>query len=254
MKNFAKPLWYLVCFLMIQVLVPIIINFVWGLVSGNADITPMKLIVATSVTNIIAIALFFGLRWTPFTRAYMQSHPWGVLFWTAVASFGVVIPSMGLQELMPELPNFVEDEFDGILSNRWGYLAIAILAPVAEEAVFRGAILRSLLQHVRPVLAIVLSALLFALIHMNPAQLPHAFLVGLLLGWIYYRTGSIIPTILYHWVNNTVAYVTYNLLPQALDLRLIDLFGSQSRVLLAVLFSQMILVPALYQLHLRMKR
>ena len=121
---------------------------------------------------------------------------------------------------------------------------------------FRGAILRALLQGTsRHWVAIVMSALLFALIHMNPAQMPHAFCLGLLLGWMYYRTRSIIPGIMVHWVNNTVAYALYNIIPNANDMRIIDLYnGDYVRVALSVGFSLLILVPAIFQLHQRMKK
>ncbi len=155
---------------------------------------------------------------------------------------------------MPELPNLAEDTFDMILRDRWGYLAIGLLAPLGEEVVFRGAILRSLLQWCsKPWAAIVISALIFAVAHMNPAQLPHAFLIGLLLGWLYYRTNSIIPGMAYHWVNNSVAYVMYNLYPDP-DLTLTELFGSERTVLMAVGCSLCILLPALFQLNLRLKK
>jgi membrane protease YdiL (CAAX protease family) len=88
---------------------------------------------------------------------------------------------------------------------------------------------------------------------MNPAQLPHTFLVGLLLGWMYYRTDSIVPGVVFHWVNNTVAYVLYNIYPNP-DMTLADLFGSQQHVLMAVGFSLCILIPALFQLNLNMKK
>ena len=102
--------------------------------------------------------------------------------------------------------------------------------------------------------AIALSALLFALIHSNPVQMPHAFLVGLLLGWMYYRTDSIVPGVAYHWVNNTIAYIVYNFYPDP-SLKLIDLFGGNERsVMLALLFSLLIFLPALYQLNLRLKK
>ena len=119
----------------------------------------------------------------------------------------------------------------------------------------RGAILKSLLQS--PKLsawgAIAISAVIFAIIHFNPAQMPHAFLIGLLLGWMYYRTGSILPGVALHWVNNSVAYVMYNLYPNP-QMKLIDLFGSQRTVIAAVLFSLLILLPAIYQLNLRMRK
>ena len=156
----------------------------------------------------------------------------------------------------------MDNEFDMILSNRWGYLAIGLLAPLSEEIVLRGAVLRSLLE--KPLLAgrservnvwtaITISAFFFALIHMNPAQMPHAFVIGLLLGWMYWRTGSILPGVAYHWANNSMAYILYNIYPNP-DLKLIDILGSEQRVLMALGFSLLILVPAIYQLNMWMKR
>lgn len=83
--------------------------------------------------------------------------------------------------------------------------------------------------------------------------MPHAFLIGLLLGWLYYRTDSIVPGIVYHWVNNSIAYVVYNLYPDP-QMKLVDLFGTQRTVAAAVLFSLFILLPALYQLSLRLRK
>ena len=155
---------------------------------------------------------------------------------------------------MPELPNIAEDTFDMIMKDRWGYLVVGLLAPLAEEMVFRGAILRSLLRwKTNPWVGIIISAILFAVIHMNPAQMPHAFLIGLLLGWMYYRTDSIVPGVVYHWINNTVAYVLYNLYPKP-DLTLTDLFGNEQRVLMALGFSLLIFLPALFQLNQRLSK
>jgi membrane protease YdiL (CAAX protease family) len=155
---------------------------------------------------------------------------------------------------MPELPNFVEEEFDMILRDRYGYFVIGLLAPLAEELVFRGAIMRSLLKwNSRPWVAILISAVLFSAAHMNPAQIPHTLLIGLLLGWMYYRTDSIVPGVVFHWVNNTVAYVLYNLYPNP-DMTTTDLFGSERPVLMAVGFSLCILIPSLLQLNMRMQK
>jgi hypothetical protein len=179
-----------------------------------------------------------------------------VLFWTVVASLGALIPSIWLQEMLPELPNFAEKSLESIMSDRLGYVVVGLLAPLVEELVFRGAVLRSLLRwHHNHWVAIAISALLFALTHMNPAQMPHAFLIGMLLGWMYYRTDSIIPGVVYHWVNNSVAYAMYKISIVVYgtgDPTLGDMFGPS--VLMAVVFSIMMLLPALYQLNLRMKK
>lgn len=100
---------------------------------------------------------------------------------------------------------------------------------------------------------IFLSALLFAIIHFNPAQMPHAFLVGTLLGWMYYRTGSILPGVALHWANNSIAFVLCNILPDP-DAHLITLLGSQQKVIMALIYSLCILLPSIYMLNKQMKR
>ena len=218
------------------------------------DDPALRLIVPTAVVGIVTIIVFLLTKWTVVSRHWVQTRPWVALFWCVLAALGVLIPSSWFQEQMPELPNIAEESFDLILKDRWGYFVVGLLAPLSEEIVFRGAVLRSLLRwRENPWVGIVISALLFALIHMNPAQMPHAFLIGLLLGWMYYRTDSIVPGVVYHWVNNTVAYVLYNFYPDP-DMRLIDLFGSQRSVLMALVFSLCIFLPSLYQLHLRLRK
>ena len=251
-----KAIIYTLLFVAIQALLPWLIQQTLGLITGTVPALDAKLMIICLTANSVAVlALFFLMRWTQVSRSYVRSRPWGVLFWCALAAAGAVIPSTWLQEQMPELPNFAEQEFDMILKDRWGYLAVGLLAPVCEELVFRGAVLRSLLRWAgHHWVAIAISALLFALVHANPAQMPHAFVIGLLLGWLYYRTDSVVPGVVYHWVNNSIAYVVYNLYPDP-SLRLIDILGgSQRSVAAAVLFSLFILLPSLYQLNLRLRK
>ena len=106
-----------------------------------------------------------------------------------------------------------------------------------------------------PWLAIAFSALLFGVVHMNWAQGFHGFIMGLLLGWLYYRTGSMMPGIIVHWVNNTVAYLMFKLLPGMADGQLIDFFhGSERLMVVGLLCSLSILVPSLFQIILRTKK
>lgn len=250
-----RAIFYTLVFAVIQALMLPLMKAIQRLIGMEvSQQNATNMIIAMTASSIIVLVLFLFFRWAEVSRSYIRSRPWATLFWCALAAMGAIIPSSCLQELMPELPNIVEEEFDMILRDRWGYFAIGLLAPVCEELVFRGAVLRALLRWTpRHWLAIAISALLFALIHANPIQMPHAFLVGLLLGWLYYRTDSIVPGIVYHWVNNSIAYVVYNFYPDP-QMKLIDLFGSQRTVAAAVLFSLLILLPALYQLNLRLRK
>lgn len=252
MKN---ALIYAVIFGAIQVIVSFIVQGIWTLVMGKDTVmNATGMIITMAVFSILTMAVFLLAKWSVVSRHWVRTRPWFVLFWCVLAALGAIIPSVWLQEHMPELPNIVEGEFDMIMKDRWGYVIVGLLAPLAEEMVFRGAVLRSLLQwKSNPWIGIVVSALLFAMIHMNPAQMPHAFLIGLLLGWMYWRTDSIVPGVVYHWVNNTVAYVMYNLYPNP-DLTLVELFGSEQKVLMALGFSLLIFLPSLFQLNQRLAK
>ena len=121
-----------------------------------------------------------------------------------------------------------------IASGWGGILAIAIVGPVLEELLFRGAITHALLQQYNPTKAILISALLFGVFHINPAQILPAFLIGILLAWTYYKTGSLIPCILMHVLNNSLSVYLSIKYPEAENMDdlingtpyLIVLFGS----------------------------
>ena len=265
MKN---ALIYTVIFAAIQVVVSFSVQGVYMLIDGpGAKMDATGLIITMAVFSVVVMALFLLTKWAEVSRHWVRTRPWAVLFWCVLAALGVIIPSTWLQEQMPELPNMMEAEFGMIMKERLGYFVVGLLAPLAEELVFRGAILRALLRwHKNAWVGIAISAVLFAIIHMNPAQMPHAFLVGLLLGWMYYRTDSIVPGVMYyrtdsivpgvvfHWVNNSVAYVLYNLYPDP-SLKLIDILGGQQQsVWMALVFSLLIFLPALFQMNLRLKK
>lgn len=261
---------YLMVFVAFQVIVAMGMQLLWRWITGSEDQTAAMLISASSAVSILTIIVFVAAAWAPVSPAWLRSRQWSVLAWSVVAAMGTIVPSAWLQEMMPELPDFAGQQLGMILGSRWGYVAVGLLAPVAEEMVFRGAILRTLLTigrangeaaenggarfGGRPLAAVVTSSVLFALVHANPVQMPHAFLIGLLLGWMYWRTGSILPAVAFHWANNSVAYILYNVYPSADDLKLTDIFsGGQQHVLMAVAFSMLILLPALWQLHLLMR-
>lgn len=58
-----------------------------------------------------------------------------------------------------------------------------------------------------PWIAILLSAALFSLAHMNLAQMPGTIAIGLLYGWLVYRTGSLLPSIIGHVFNNSLVCI-----------------------------------------------
>ncbi len=260
---------FLVAFVAIQAVAEFVAAFIFAQIKGLSVNTVVQgmasgsfssvLAISTVVSSLITAVLFALLRWTPMSRHWIRTRPWGVLSWVVLLSLGIILPAEWLYERLEiAMPMQAQALFEGIMKEPWGYAAIGIMAPIAEEVVFRGAILRALLNltgNRRHWVAIVCSALIFGLVHMNLAQGLHAFLIGLLLGWFYYRTGSILPGIALHWVNNSVAYLMFNLMPELADGKLIDLFhGSDRTMYLGLAFSLCVALPSMFQLALRMRR
>ena len=255
---------YVLVFLFIQVVSNYLVLAVNKLISDEPTegLTPLATIIALAIFTLVSVALFLKMKWAEVSRNYIMTRPWFTLFWSVIAALGAIIPSAYMQELMPEWPDAIQrmieqsaQQMMGIMNTPGGYAVICLLAPIGEELVFRGAVLHKLLEWKpeRRWLMITFSAVLFAVAHMNPAQIIHPLLIGLLLGWMYERTGSIIPGVAYHWANNTVAFLLARLY-QDPDITVTQIMGSQSRALMAVGFSLLIFIPAIYQLNVWMKK
>ena len=211
-----------------------------------------NIVVISLTSNIILLAIFTGFKFIRFSTEYIKTNPWKDIMLCAIAAVSMLVPSVFLQESMPELPNSMENELMSMMQSPLGYIAVALMAPIVEEIVFRGAILNALLKwdklQGKHWWAIIISACLFALVHFNPAQTPHALLMGVLLGWIVYRTGSILPTIMMHVINNSIAFITSQFYSDP-NVKLIDIFGSQQTIGIVVVVSLIILIGTIFALN-----
>ena len=105
------------------------------------------------------------------------------------------------------IPHYILDEFDHLLSNKWGVIATIFIAAITEEFFFRGMILSGLKNNYGYWMSITLSALLFAFIHVIPWQIIPAFFAGIFLGWIYLKFKSIVLCIVIHAFNNALVAI-----------------------------------------------
>lgn len=143
----------------------------------------------------------------------------GVVLWL-LSMGGVYLANfltLGLMELWGSLRGaaiYNPVESMGEQPVLFNLLLSCVLAPLAEEFLFR----RTLIDRLRPWgdgFALCASALAFALIHVNPYQMLYAFVVGILFGLIYLRTGRVGITVALHAGVNVVSA---GLLPLALAL------------------------------------
>ncbi|MCR5037208.1 MAG: CPBP family intramembrane metalloprotease [Bacteroidales bacterium] len=92
-----------------------------------------------------------------------------------------------------------------LISGIAGALFVVVSGPIIEEIGFRGLLLDGLLKtRCHPWVAILISAVAFGLVHGLWLPFATATLFGILAGWLYWRTGSIIPGLIIHITNNSL--------------------------------------------------
>ncbi|MBR4897693.1 MAG: CPBP family intramembrane metalloprotease [Prevotella sp.] len=134
---------------------------------------------------------------------YAMLIAWGWMF-TEVA----LLQLIGINKIFPE----EEEHFDTMvkmMNSPLGLIAGGILAPIVEEIVFRGVLVGGLLRmRQKPWVAIVVPALIFALFHGTFTQFVGTAIFGIICGWLYWRTKSLLPGIFIHITNNSTAFVS----------------------------------------------
>lgn len=131
-----------------------------------------------------------------------------------------LVPAVaGMSVVLSELDNFLrwlipltgpsQDLFFGAVRNHpiGFFFVLSVVAPITEEVFFRGLMLRGFLKRYSEFKSILISSILFALIHLNPYQIIAAFFIGLFLGWLFSRTGSLMLCILVHALHNGIVWL-----------------------------------------------
>jgi membrane protease YdiL (CAAX protease family) len=143
---------------------------------------------------------YFDLGYALDSNNFGRMGGWKLGLIVSIATIAAAFMTDSLTKIMPEAPQWFEDAMNSIMdAPTWlTLLSVSIFAPLFEEWLCRGLVLRGLLQKKSPAVAISLSALFFAVLHMNPWQAVPAFILGLLFGYVYYRTGSLKLIMLMH--------------------------------------------------------
>lgn len=186
----------------------------WGVTLGKFSYL-IQLVVAWP------LALGVGLRWSrlSFREAFpLTRFPVHTVLALFTVSFGTAILIMCAGFLISKsktIENCLMQH--SALSSRLNvFFPVVLVAPLAEELFFRGLVLRSHLAGYSLTAAVWISAVLFALAHLNLWQAAAALPLGLGYAWLSLRTGSLLPGILSHMTVN----FTYNFLMTPLALAL----------------------------------
>ena len=124
--------------------------------------------------------------------------------------FGVcAIFAVDLVSSTVDIPNVLEEQFKEMAKTVTGFLGICIIGPIMEEIMMRRIILKEMEKLTKSMWwGIIISAALFSVIHVNPIQVVFAMPAGIILGWLYCKTGSLLVPICLHMLNNTISFIS----------------------------------------------
>ena len=217
MPDFSDMIWIVVLFLV-------------GMFFGGIVTAALTFIISPEFATTYGMVIVYPLQFIPamlyasaksrrnegFEKGYaIDNHNFGgrsglsmalIVSAMAVAGAFVIEP---ISMMLPEMSDVMKAAMEMMLNGPvWIVLiSVSVFAPFFEEWLCRGIILRGLLKKVKPAWAIVISALFFGLIHGNLWQAIPAFIIGVILGYVYYKTGSLKLTMLMHCVNNTLSVI-----------------------------------------------
>lgn len=248
--KYLKLTAYIILYLSIYFIITNFVALVDGIieamimvVKNNGEISPDKItekvmgnsavftIISASLSLPVYI-LIFRLRKKKLFPSLNFRNP-GVLCLISAVLVGIsfnfiinlLIGITGIDSLSPEYERLINNIFSRT-SPLLLILSIGIIAPVFEEILFRGIVFRELASKINVVVAIVVQAFLFGAFHMNLTQGIYAFVVGLLLGWSYYVSGSLfVPVLIHLFFNTTSVFLSLLISESTPEITQLILFG-----------------------------
>lgn len=219
--SFVRSIFFFGVFLFVPSFITIIVSAVAKALDLSEDVisglaTP-TMIISYSVI-ILALSLFFLLlKSNVFKVTGVRVTKGRYLIDGALLGLGLGGVFQGAVMLLSKIlpPELIESQNAHSSSILSGGIVLAVIytvfvAPVCEELVFRGLILGSLGVSMKKPIAVVISALLFSVVHLpSLIALGYTLLLGLVLGFVYLRTKSLIPCILLHVAFNASNYLLF---------------------------------------------
>jgi membrane protease YdiL (CAAX protease family) len=158
------------------------------------------------------LVIFIGFRKThkKFNEVFLFNKISPKL-WLAVIVFmaGFIIILSEIDNLVfyfLPMPVFFQEYFGSMMTSNLilSVILMGILPGFLEEMMFRGLMLSGFKENYSSKKAILMTALLFGIIHLNPWQFVTAFIIGIVSAYLYLKTNSILPCVYIHLFNNLV--------------------------------------------------
>lgn len=202
------------------------------------------IVMLSSVATVVVLRCLHLFSWRQAFR--ISSIDWRAGMLGIVAAILGMLPFNIAVEML-NLSDQMQDTFISMSFTIEGALCIAIVGPLVEEIVFRECMLGHMLRNgANHWVSIIVSSLVFGVIHLNPVQIPFATAMGIILSIVYYKTGNIVLTCIIHILNNSAAVVQmYVLGDAAADFRLTDWLGGVTNSVVCAVVAMVVSVMLL---------
>jgi uncharacterized protein len=186
------------------------------------------------------LSVYLGIVFRGHARFHLS--PGKAVIWLLVLLFTplFIVIRLPLLYLISSIAEYNDLYSDLEPASVFSFLLTVIAAPLLEELLFRGIILDGFLKRYSAKRSIILSALLFGIAHLNPAQFVNGFVLGLFIGWIFWRTRSLWLCIFIHLLNNLAAYLLELYVPLNDGLSLRQMFGNDIYYVLGYMASLLV--------------
>ncbi len=208
--NLKQAIWLLVLFALIQVIL-VVLAAAAGRWLFESEFLSVILLVVSFIVILLYVHYRADLTWEDISRSFNVDFDWRVWPCVTISIVGMAMVLFELDKalvrIMP-MPEWVQDTLHSAFGRETSFssalLYAVIVGPLVEEVLHRRIILSGLLANYNAINAFVWSAVLFGVFHLIPWQIPGAFLGGLLLAWWVIRTGSLLPALFGHVLNNII--------------------------------------------------
>ncbi len=216
--SYAKAIFYIIIFIsgiLPAFLVQGIAQYFFGL---EGDVGKAIMITTNIIPFIVVILIAYW--WSKNDNEHLQfdfNISWSMIPIITLLMLSVMMLSSYTTTFVPHDSGWLKDLYDTfeamfkeLMNPKWALIiSTCVFAPIFEEILFRGILLKGLINtstNEKEVwLAIVFTAFMFGVIHMNPWQFIAAMISGIALGYVYYRTKSLGNTIFMHALNNGIS-------------------------------------------------
>lgn len=222
--NLRQTIWLLILFMFVQVglVVPVVIADEWRLEDDFL----------LGILSLVSFAIILGYlyRRTDMDWDYVRrlfNTDFDLRVWACVA---ITVVGLGMldTELMKvvirvvPVPEWMQEIYRSEILRRTSFpsavFGAVVVAPISEELLFRGIILSGLLVHHKRVSAVVWTSILFGAIHFDLWHLVPIVISGVVWAWWVIRTGSLLPALFGHALNNLIAVTILHFYTRHLDL------------------------------------